>query len=175
MYGRCDQQLGLSYQPWIDVLTHLVVHAPGSLLAEHVATCGGHVVRLVPDLAQRVQPLVVSANDPVDERYLLFGAVADLLERMAALSRLVVVLDDLVAVVGDHMWAAKKGLAALAISWNEGANARVNSANAFAEVGSSRVAFCAIAIASPIRPVSDKARAQCVYTSASFGAYFDAA
>ena len=28
--------------------------------------------------------------------------------------RQVVVLDDLVAVVGDHMWAAKKGLAALA-------------------------------------------------------------
>ena len=39
----------------------------------------------------------------------------------------VVVLDDLVAVVGDHMWAAKKGLAALALSWNEGANAHVDS------------------------------------------------
>src|ERR1700686_2531883 len=32
----------------------------------------------------------------------------------------VVVLDDLVAVVGDHMWAAKKGLDALVIDWNEG-------------------------------------------------------
>jgi isoquinoline 1-oxidoreductase beta subunit len=41
--------------------------------------------------------------------------------------RQVVVLDDLVAVVGDHMWAAKKGLAALAIEWNEGANANVDS------------------------------------------------
>jgi isoquinoline 1-oxidoreductase beta subunit len=39
----------------------------------------------------------------------------------------VVVLDDLVAVVGDHMWAAKKGLDALTITWNEGANATVNS------------------------------------------------
>jgi isoquinoline 1-oxidoreductase subunit beta len=37
------------------------------------------------------------------------------------------VLDDLVAVVGDHMWAAKKGLDALAIIWDEGANAKVNS------------------------------------------------
>jgi len=35
----------------------------------------------------------------------------------------VVVLDDLVAVVGDHMWAAKKGLDALAIDWEEGPNA----------------------------------------------------
>jgi isoquinoline 1-oxidoreductase beta subunit len=42
--------------------------------------------------------------------------------------RQIVVLDDLVAVVGDHMWAAKKGLEALSITWNEGANAHVNSA-----------------------------------------------
>jgi isoquinoline 1-oxidoreductase beta subunit len=39
----------------------------------------------------------------------------------------VVVLDDLVAVVGDHMWAAKQGLDALDITWNEGANAQINS------------------------------------------------
>jgi len=42
--------------------------------------------------------------------------------------RQVVVLDDLVAVVGDHMWAAKQGLDALVVSWNEGANASVDSA-----------------------------------------------
>lgn len=41
--------------------------------------------------------------------------------------RQVVVLDDLVAVVGDHMWAAKKGLDALAVAWTDGANAGVNS------------------------------------------------
>jgi isoquinoline 1-oxidoreductase beta subunit len=39
----------------------------------------------------------------------------------------IVVLDELVAVVGDHMWAAKKGLDALVISWNEGPNAKINS------------------------------------------------
>jgi isoquinoline 1-oxidoreductase beta subunit len=39
----------------------------------------------------------------------------------------VVVLDDLVAVVGDHMWAAKKGLDALVIDWDEGPNARISS------------------------------------------------
>ena len=42
--------------------------------------------------------------------------------------RQVVVLDDLVAVVGDNQWAAQKGLAALAITWNDGANANVDSA-----------------------------------------------
>lgn len=39
--------------------------------------------------------------------------------------RQVVVLDDIVAVVGDHMWAAKQGLAALAIEWDSGPNAGV--------------------------------------------------
>ncbi len=39
----------------------------------------------------------------------------------------IVVLDDLVAVVGDHMWAAKCGLAALDITWNDGPNAEVSS------------------------------------------------
>jgi isoquinoline 1-oxidoreductase subunit beta len=41
--------------------------------------------------------------------------------------RQVIVLDDMVAVVGDHMWAAKKGLDALDVTWDEGANARVSS------------------------------------------------
>jgi isoquinoline 1-oxidoreductase subunit beta len=39
----------------------------------------------------------------------------------------IVVLDDLVAVVGDHMWAAKKGLEALVVTWDEGANANISS------------------------------------------------
>ena len=41
--------------------------------------------------------------------------------------RRVVVLDDLVAVVADHMWAAKQGLAALDITWNDGPNANVST------------------------------------------------
>jgi isoquinoline 1-oxidoreductase subunit beta len=39
----------------------------------------------------------------------------------------IVVFDDMVAVVGDHMWAAKKGLDALVIDWDEGPNARLSS------------------------------------------------
>ena len=43
--------------------------------------------------------------------------------------RKVVVLDDMVAVVGDHMWAAKQGLQALDITWDEGPNAGISSAD----------------------------------------------
>jgi isoquinoline 1-oxidoreductase beta subunit len=48
--------------------------------------------------------------------------------------RQVVVLDDLVAVVGDHMWAAMQGLDALDIVWDEGANASVSSARVWAQI-----------------------------------------
>lgn len=43
--------------------------------------------------------------------------------------RKIVVLDDTVAVIGDHMWAAKKGLEALKIEWNEGPNAEISTKN----------------------------------------------
>jgi isoquinoline 1-oxidoreductase beta subunit len=43
--------------------------------------------------------------------------------------RQIVRLDDAVAVVADHMGAAKKGLAALDITWDGGANARFSSAD----------------------------------------------
>ena len=43
--------------------------------------------------------------------------------------RQVVRLDDAVAVVADHMWAAKKGLAALKIHWDDGPNANLNTAD----------------------------------------------
>src|ERR1700686_2103418 len=60
----------------------------------------------------------------------LGGTVAHVDDRRAKAVpgvRQIVVLDDLVAVVGDHMWAAKCGLAALDITWNDGPNADVSS------------------------------------------------
>ncbi len=48
--------------------------------------------------------------------------------------RQVVVLEDLVAVVGDHMWAAKQGLSALTIEWDEGANSQVSSAQVWQQL-----------------------------------------
>jgi isoquinoline 1-oxidoreductase beta subunit len=41
----------------------------------------------------------------------------------------VVRLDNAVAVVGAHMWAAKQGLAALSIQWNEGPYAQLGTAD----------------------------------------------
>jgi isoquinoline 1-oxidoreductase beta subunit len=57
------------------------------------------------------------------------GHVDDSKAKKVAGVQQVVILNDLVAVVGDHMWAAKQGLAALEITWNEGPNATVSSAD----------------------------------------------
>jgi isoquinoline 1-oxidoreductase beta subunit len=48
--------------------------------------------------------------------------------------RQVVVLDDLVAVVGDHMWAAWQGLDALKVTWDEGPNAKASTADLWKEL-----------------------------------------
>ena len=46
----------------------------------------------------------------------------------------VVHIDDAVCVVAEHMGAAKKGLAALAIEWDEGPNAELSTADIVAEM-----------------------------------------
>ncbi|WFU84428.1 xanthine dehydrogenase family protein molybdopterin-binding subunit [Bradyrhizobium sp. CIAT3101] len=53
--------------------------------------------------------------------------VDDEAARKVAGVRQIIALDDLVAVVGDHMWAAKCGLEALEVSWDEGKNADLSS------------------------------------------------
>jgi isoquinoline 1-oxidoreductase beta subunit len=48
--------------------------------------------------------------------------------------RQVVRIDNAVAVVADHMWAAKKGLKAAAIEWDDGPNAKLSSADIIREL-----------------------------------------
>ena len=60
--------------------------------------------------------------------------VDDTAAKKVAGVRQVVVLDDLVAVVGDHMWAARQGLDALKITWDEGPNANIDSGRIWDEL-----------------------------------------
>ena len=46
----------------------------------------------------------------------------------------VIVLDDLVAVVGDHTWSAKQGLDALTISWTEGEHAHLSTEDLWQDI-----------------------------------------
>ncbi len=55
------------------------------------------------------------------------GHVDDTAAQQITGVRQIVVLEDYVAVVADHTWAAKQGLAALEIRWDEGPHAKVDS------------------------------------------------
>ena len=81
LYGRCDEDLGIPYQPWTEALAHLVRHTPEATLAAHVDARGRALARLVPELNGGVSASPHGASDPEAERYLVFGAVVDLLER----------------------------------------------------------------------------------------------
>ena len=96
LYGRCDEEIGVPYQPWLEALRHAVRHLPESTLAEHVARHGGELGRLVPELASRVGTLPDPRRaDAEIERFLLFDAVIGLMALIARDSSLVLVLDDL--------------------------------------------------------------------------------
>ena len=104
LYGRCDEDLVASYQPFAEALSYLVIHASDSRLQDHVADSGGSLLTLVPALAKRlpdVQP--TQSADPDSERVRLFGAVVNLLALASADHGLLLVLDDL------H-WADKASL-----------------------------------------------------------------
>jgi isoquinoline 1-oxidoreductase beta subunit len=54
--------------------------------------------------------------------------VDDSAAKMIAGVRQIMRLDDAVAVVADHTWTATQGLAALDVDWDEGANAKLSTA-----------------------------------------------
>ena len=60
-----------------------------------MAERGAHLARLVPELARRVAMEVPTATGGDAARFVLFGCVADLLERSGQESPVLVVLDDL--------------------------------------------------------------------------------
>jgi class 3 adenylate cyclase len=96
LYGRCDEDLGVPYQPWVQALGYLVDELPQPVLDEHVERFGGDLARLVPALRDRVGELAPAReSDPETERYLLYAAVAGLLEGAAKLQPLLLLLDDL--------------------------------------------------------------------------------
>jgi hypothetical protein len=96
LLGRCQEDVRIPYEPWAEAIRHYVEHAPSDLLARHVRRSGGEVARLAPELAERVpRAPVPRATDPETERYLLWVAVAGLLEEASREGLVVLLLDDL--------------------------------------------------------------------------------
>ena len=96
LYGRCDEDLGVPYQPWGQALGYLVKEAPQDVIDAHVERFGSDLARLVPALRDRVPDLPPARqSDPETERYLLYAAAAGLLEGAGEEEPLLLILDDL--------------------------------------------------------------------------------
>ena len=99
LYGRSDEDLGVPYQPWREAIDHLVRHAPAEVLDAHAAARPGELASLAPSLGERLGQASASGGGPSgdgeSDRYLLFGAVVDLLARTCEHAPVVLVLDDL--------------------------------------------------------------------------------
>jgi tetratricopeptide (TPR) repeat protein len=55
--GRCDEDLGVPYQPFLEALRHFIEHTPPDELREGLGRHGGELVRLVPELAEGLPDL----------------------------------------------------------------------------------------------------------------------
>lgn len=90
--GRCDEQLGASYLPLRQALGDYLAAYPRDRLPALVGPRGGEFVRFWPELAWRVPSLQGPTRGGADaERYLLFEAVSELLEAIAAAGPVVLV------------------------------------------------------------------------------------
>jgi len=102
--GRCDEYLGVPYQPVVEALRHFVDHLPDPLPEGLLGRYPGELARLVPELAGRLPGLPPPLqSDPDTERYRLFDAVASWLTAASRERFVLLVLDDL-------QWAAKPTL-----------------------------------------------------------------
>jgi class 3 adenylate cyclase/tetratricopeptide (TPR) repeat protein len=102
--GRCDEDLGVPFQPFVEALRHLVGHVDPSELPERLGRHAGELERLLPGLRDHLPdapPLLQS--DPETERYRLFEAVTVWLAACSRDEPVLMILDDL-------QWAAKPTL-----------------------------------------------------------------
>jgi class 3 adenylate cyclase len=96
LYGRCDEDLGVPYQPWVQALGHLVKESPQRVLDAQVGRFGDDLARLVPALSDRVPDLPAPRESDLEtERYPLYAAVVGLLEEAGKQEPLLLILDDL--------------------------------------------------------------------------------
>jgi class 3 adenylate cyclase/tetratricopeptide (TPR) repeat protein len=102
--GRCDEDLGVPYQPFVEALRHTVHHTTGENLTRRLGRYGGELTRLVPEVGTLLPELPRPMHsDPETERFRLFDAVAGWLAAISAEQSVLLVLDDL-------QWATKPTL-----------------------------------------------------------------
>jgi class 3 adenylate cyclase/tetratricopeptide (TPR) repeat protein len=96
LFGSCDEDIGQPYRPFVEALRHYLANAPDEILVRHVREHQGELLRMVPELSQRVPNIPPPrAAEPETERFLMFEAFAGLVSATSQHSPVVLILDDL--------------------------------------------------------------------------------
>ena len=96
LFGRCDFEVALPYQPLAQALGALVAGLPIVTLDVWGRESGVHLARLVPAVRRRLPWLPPDPpGDPERNRHLLFDAVRGLLDIVLAARPVVLIVDDL--------------------------------------------------------------------------------
>ncbi len=95
LFGRCDEDISVPYQPWVEALDHLVCHTHEDVLNRVGTRHLTELARLIPTLAERDHETVRRPPSPTDtDQFFLFESVVALLESASADNPIVLVFDD---------------------------------------------------------------------------------
>jgi DNA-binding SARP family transcriptional activator/tetratricopeptide (TPR) repeat protein len=104
LFGTCEEDLDVAYQPFAEAMRPFVERCPIDLLRAHVRRYGGDLARVVPELNLRLTDVPPPLHaEPEAERFRLFEATAALFDAAVAHAPVLLVLDDL-------QWANKPTL-----------------------------------------------------------------
>ena len=96
LFGRCDEEAIVPYQPFVEALRHLVMNIPLEMLDARIGSRrGAELARLIPELRERMPNVPPSEGETESQRYRLFEAVTSLLIETSALTPVLVVIDDI--------------------------------------------------------------------------------
>lgn len=96
LYGRCDEDVGLPFQPFVEALRAYVNASPPDRVQRLVGRRAPELARLLPELAELIPGAVPpSRSDAALDQYLMFEAAVGLLGAIAAETPTLLVLDDL--------------------------------------------------------------------------------
>ena len=98
LYGRCDKEPLIHYQPFVEALRYVVRHSPGrwQRLDPELAPELGWIARLVPELRGRVpEPEDTVTIAPEVQRYRLYEAAIGLLNAAMGSHPMLLIIDDL--------------------------------------------------------------------------------
>ncbi len=96
LFGRCDPEALIPYQPFVEALRQYAAACPSGELRDQIDDAGAEILRIVPELEGKLPGLrSAEPGDAEAVRFRLFRSVARLLGEAASLGPVLIVLDDL--------------------------------------------------------------------------------